>query len=157
MKRLKKDLLNDRGDGSMEVSICIWLVVFVFMVMVVIEIFAAVIAAVNLNQAADTIAKQIQIEGVVNQQTFDVFEEAMKSHGNIGAPALEVTLSSTGETITVDALTEKKIQLGESYTVAVTGTVGLGGYKMSTEDAHRITIPLSARTVGVSERYWKDA
>ena len=134
-------LKTKRAEGTY-ISTVIFVLIAVIFIGLIINLFSIIAAKSQMDAAADQLTRQIQLAGEVNSDTDHLFSDIT---GHISA-AENIQYS-----VSTHYLTGKKIQLSTPFSVTVTGTAYLGGFR----DFNIFPINLVSYGAGVSEEYWK--
>lgn len=135
-------LLKSRHASAEYIGTAVSVLVVVFLIALVINVFSIINVKEKLDVCADQMVRQIQLSGEVNAGTQSLFDRITAECGGITAPRYTVDASY---------FSGKKIQFGTPFYVTVSAQVTLGGF------GKLLPFPLTitAKAAGVSEGYWK--
>lgn len=134
MRKLLKRLSSTRGEGYIDVSVAI-LVVMVLLV-AVIKIAPVFITKMTLNNYANELCREAEIAGRIGSETTARLERLNESHPDLNPT---VVWSDSG-----------KIQIGSTFTVTVSVQYDFSFFVFSSAP-----ITISATAEGTSEVFWK--
>lgn len=134
MKEFLKRLKSTRGEGYIDISIAV--LVIMILLMAVIKIAPVFITKMTINNYANELCREAEIAGRIGTETDARLERLNESHPNLN-PA--VTWSASGN-----------IQIGRTFTVTVSTT-----YDFSFFVFNSTPITISATAEGTSEVFWK--
>ena len=130
MKKLLKRLSSTRGEGYIDISVAV-LVVMILLV-AVIKIAPVFITKMTINNYANELCREAEIAGRVGTETTTRLDRLNESHPDLNPT---ITWSKTGN-----------IQIGNTFTVTVSTTYDFSFFVFSTTP-----ITISA----TSEVFWK--
>ena len=134
MKKLLKRLRSTCGEGYMDISVAV-LVVMILLV-AVIKIAPVFITKMTINNYANELCREAEIAGRVGTETTTRLDRLNESHPDLNPT---ITWSKTGN-----------IQIGNTFTVTVSTTYDFSFFVFSTTP-----ITISATAEGTSEVFWK--
>ncbi|MBP0984074.1 MAG: DUF4320 family protein [Oscillospiraceae bacterium] len=134
MKKLLKRLKSTCGEGYIDVSVAV-LVVMILLV-AVIKIAPVFITKMTINNYANELCREAEIAGRIGTETNARLERMNESHPDLNPT---VTWSERGN-----------IQMGRTFTVTVSTT-----YDFSFFVFESTPITISATAEGTSEVFWK--
>lgn len=134
MRKLLKRLKSTSGEGYIDVSVAV-LVVMILLV-AVIKIAPVFITKMTINNYANELCREAEIAGRIGTETNVRLERLNESHPDLNPT---VTWSESGN-----------IQIGRTFTVTVSTT-----YDFSFFVFNSTPITISATAEGTSEVFWK--
>lgn len=134
MKELLKRLKSTRGEGYIDISIAV--MVIMILLVSVIKIAPVFITKMTINNYANELCREAEIAGRIGTETTARLERLNESHPDL-TPT--VTWSASGN-----------IQIGRTFTVTVSTT-----YDFSFFVFNSAPITISATAEGTSEVFWK--
>ncbi len=134
MRKLLKRLKSTSGEGYIDVSVAV-LVVMILLV-AVIKIAPVFITKMTINNYANELCREAEIAGRIGTETNARLERLNESHPDLNPT---VTWSESGN-----------IQIGRTFTVTVSTT-----YDFSFFVFNSTPITISATAEGTSEVFWK--
>ena len=134
MKKLLKRLSSTRGEGYIDISVAV-LVVMILLV-AVIKIAPVFITKMTINNYANELCREAEIAGRVGTETTTRLDRLNESHPDLNPT---ITWSKTGN-----------IQIGYTFTVTVSTTYDFSFFVFNTTP-----ITISATAEGTSEVFWK--
>ena len=134
MKKLLKRLKSTRGEGYIDISIAV--LVIMILLMAVIKIAPVFITKMTINNYANELCREAEIAGRIGTETTTRLDRLNESHPDLNPT---VTWSNTGN-----------IQIGETFTVTVAVY-----YDFSFFVFRSTPINITATAQGTSEVFWK--
>ena len=134
MKKLLKRLRSTRGEGYIDISVAV-LVVMILLV-AVIKIAPVFITKMTINNYANELCREAEIAGRIGTETDARLARLNESHSDLNPT---VIWSQTGN-----------IQIGHTFSVTVSTTYDFSFFVFNTTP-----ITISATAEGTSEVFWK--
>lgn len=145
--KIRKLLRSEKAEANY-ISAVVFILIGVIFITFIISIFSLVSAKIQLDQAADQMAKQIQLNGSVGRDTNELFDFI---GGDISGMENFRYSVSTEYIRPAPAGTSSAIQLGTPFYLTLTADAELGGFWRILP----VRLSISAKAAGVSEVYWK--
>lgn len=145
--KLKRLLHSEKAEANY-ISATIYILIGVIFLVFILNVFSLISAKIQLNQAADQVAKQIQLAGGVNEDTQNLL--AFIGDDLPGVDQMQYTID-TDYLRPAPAGMNNAIQLGTPFYLTLTADAKLGGFWRVLP----VRLTLSSRAAGVSEVYWK--
>jgi hypothetical protein len=139
-KKLRRMLLSEDGESSY-ISSFVYILVVVILIVFIINVFHIISIKQEMDQTADQLVKQIQLNGGANGDTDSLFSFLSSQMNDVDG--LDYQVSCSGST--------SRIQIGTPFYVTVTGRCHLGGFWKF----NLVPINIRSQGAGVSEHYWK--
>lgn len=138
-------LKNDRGEASYIGSVVFILVGALFLSLII-SVFNVLSVKIKLDQSADQLVKQIQLQGGVNSETINQFE-VLKSSLSVD----DVTFHYDAQWLSKPTPMYDAVQLGTPFTVTLKAKVQLGGFWRVLP----VNFYVQSKAAGVGEYFWK--
>lgn len=132
-------ILNKRGDGYVDIAVAV--LIISFLLMLLISVFGIIHQKQTLNQMAEQIVEIASINGCVDGEVMERFEELCRHSG------LEPTVTFDAEYFDEDT---GKVQLGDVISCTLTMESSLLGF-----GSEIFPIYMSVTASGVSQVYWR--
>lgn len=157
-QKVKQTLCNNRGASEATTQSIYYFLIAIFAI-IIMELLLCCVTAFRLSNAADTVARQIQLTGCISAETLDTYETAISSLGGLKEDSqnLKIYIDGNDEPDytqnNISENTKYNIQLGTEFKVSVTGGFSIIGQSAFGSDI--AVIDVSGHASGVSEVYWK--
>lgn len=147
IKKAMALLRTEKGEASY-ISAVIFVLIGTIFIAFILNVFSLISMKMQLNQTAEQMAKQIQLAGGTNDDTFQMLVDLEDAAAELSDASYTL---HTDPYLPRPAEMDTAIQLGTPFTITVSGKAKLGGFW----NILPVDVSLSGQAVGVSEKYWK--
>jgi|GEM_PF-720775 len=137
-----------REEGELYLADLLKIAIFLCLIVTFIYLPQPFIRYVQLTYFCETIVKNIELSGCINENTHLLIEELEEVY------QIEPDVTFGGPFFTKDG--EQRIQMQQRFTVTITDRVSIEVVKPTFGNPLTLTIPLSKKITGMSLHHWRE-